>query len=280
MDKNGVWSTKHVRAENSSRSLGVNMPRIQMTDPFRGMHSILARGAVQQLILNQLEDGGSLHPVNGRDFGEECLDRFMSFSDDTLSLIASYGVNAEYAEDAVFEYSCMHLLVSARAEEADFMNTLAMSEFLSMEHEVLEPYESVVLCLPLKLYDKNIVQHTGADESTLADRTPYYRALVGTTIALENALNSPHDEDATDDYWEDGDDDSTPPILYCDIAPDQRNLPSSPVIEDQKIIDLVIRNLDRNDEINDFIKERRVTDPDVINEYLTAHPSAVANGSL
>jgi hypothetical protein len=268
----GDWT---ITGTHVSKPLPVN-------DSSKSAHEALAEAATHYMTDTLLSNGYYLSPVKGAAFGETCLARFLTFSEDTLVMIAQLGENAATEGEAIYEYDCLSMLVTAQAEEADFINLLAMSDFLA-DSEVFDGDDAIALTLPLKLYDKHIREVAGRALITLEERIPYYEALVGVTIALENAITSLREADSSDDDNEEAhedDENDTPTILYCEIAPDHSSISSSPVIGDQRISSLVIRNVDRADEINAFIKERFVLDSDVINEYLTTYPSAVANGSL
>ena len=284
MNKNGVWSTKYVRADHASSSGPAPFPQVKGSDQFKGLRETLAQASTHYLTSILLDNGYDFEPVNGTPFNDECYARFMTFSDDTLVMITQFGIDAVHAEDAVYEYDCMALLISAQAEEADFINVIAMGDFLA-ENDVFDADEAVSLTLPLKLYDRHINSSTGNTHVTLEERKPYYAALLGATIALEHALGQDFEtthssEDVEEDVDAYDDDDYVSAIFYHEIAPDQSGISSSPVIEDDRIIELVIRNVDRCDEINAFIKERRETDPVVLTEYLNAHPRPVASGAL
>lgn len=256
---------------------------LPVDDASKSARENLAKAATHYMTETLLSNGYYLLPVKGDKFNEACFNRLMTFSEDTLVMIAQLGENASTEGDAVYEYDCLSMLVTAQGEEADFINVLAMGDFLA-DSEVFDGDDAIALTLPLKLYDKHIREVTGRALETLEERMPYYEALISVTIALENAITSLREADSSDDDDDEeshaDDDDYDPPILYCEIAPDHTAISSSPVIGDQRISALAIRNVDRADEIKAFIKERFVLDPDVINEYLTAHPSAVANGSL
>jgi hypothetical protein len=276
-----IWPVKKVGTFVMPNS-GEVFPQVSPNEPAKGRIETLAQAATHYLTATLLDNGYYLAPVKGEKFGDACFAQFLTFSEDTLITISQLGVNAATEGDAVYEYDCLYMLVSAQAEEADFINVLAMGDFLA-DREVFDGDDAIALTLPLKLYDEHIREVTGRALTTLEERMPYYEALVGVTIALENAITSLREADSSDDDNEEAhedDEDYTPTILYCEIAPDQSSISSSPVIGDQRISALVIRNVDRADEINAFIKERFVLDSDVINEYLTTYPSAVANGSL
>jgi hypothetical protein len=257
---------------------GEVFPQVSTDDPPKGRIETLAQAATHYLTATLVDNAYYLAPVKGKKFGDACFEKLLTFSEDSLIMISELGANASTEGDAVFEYDCVSMLVAAQAEEADFINVLTMLDCLA-DHQVFDADEAISLTLPLNVYDKNIREVTGKALVALEERIPYYEAFIEVTTALEDALTKISEAEHPDDE-ESYEGDYAPTILYCEIAPNQSAIPNSPVIGDSRIIELVIRNVERGGDISRFISERCVVDPDVINAYLADHPSAIANGSL
>lgn len=202
-----------------------------------------------------------------------CLSGFDQLQDSTIEKIAEYGRQAQYDTDAVFQYSSIVILAGVQAEDIHYLHLMQMMDILAEDFEIEDPDDVVSLCLTLSVYDQHLDEKPGIP-ANIEDRTEYYRALLGVTIALEQVLDD--DEVAsrhrTISIDEDGDIvDGVPPVLYHNII----NGPfrDSPILDGTELLHLVIDNADRTDELMTFITDRKETFWDAMDAYLKNHVS-------
>jgi len=197
---------------------------------------------------------------------------FASLSHETLTAICSYG--RENGRDAVAEYlGVVELLNTGEARDEHYealANALNVpfGAYSSVEYVYSENTTSH--CPSLVEYNKIIdacAPSTAVDapvsENAYGARSPYHLALAMVTLSLLKADQlSSEDEDAS--------------VSLQELLP---KFPKSPVINDLKLVELVVRNINRAENIVRFIKERKVTSRELIEEYLT-QPSSVSSGII
>lgn len=270
-----IWPVKEVSLLSPHDADKV-FPQVPPAGSRRGRTETLAQAATHYITATLYENGFYLRPVNDEPFGDACFKKLLTFSEETLFLLIGLGVNSHTEGDAVYEYDCASMIISVQAEEADLINVLMMGTCLAANN-IFDSDEAIAWTLSLKLFDEQIKSIAGIPAMTAEQRLPYYEALFSATLALEDAIDTIHGDTDSEMFFEER---YAPTITYPAMAPAHSGITTSPVLSDDKLVELVLRNVERSGEITRFIRERQVIDAKVIEAYLNEHPSAIATGSL
>jgi hypothetical protein len=167
-------------------------------------------------------------------------------------------------------------LVQASGEEPQFVHLMGLLDVLSDEMEIIDTDEAVTRSLAMTVYDRHLDQRPEA----VGDRSEYYAMLVRATAALEDVWNEHAFELVVE--TEGGSIGLPPetPITYHEVLDTDTMRHYTPLIEDRAMLTLLLDNVDRGDEIVNFITERKTIDAGFIAEYLTGSHRSLAEGTL
>lgn len=232
---------------------------------------------VQELTGYVTDSLGHWHGEEDYDLYQElCPPAFQKLSDDTLELLAEFGRNN--GRDAVPEHLGVRALINANADEKYYLLYAIMQECIASDEE-LSPEDFIdtdliaPICVSFNLYEPYIDLYASDAPKSPLSRKDYYRALGGVVMALlerdKSALAYVQvltESEESKDY-------------VIDIG-EYKALEPSPVIKDEVLIETVIRNVHRADEIMNCIRNRGMSSAADIARHLKDHHRAVSGGVL
>jgi hypothetical protein len=209
-------------------------------------------------------------------YQELCPPAFKKLSRSTLELLAMFGRN--HGRDAVPEHLGVRALINSDADERYYIYYGLMQEIISSEEEMStkdfgESELVTPVCISFELYDPYIDLFASSVPKHPAARTEYYRAVGGVVISLLE-----QDKDALA-YVQVLTESEESKGYVIDIG-EYEALGPSPVIKDEVLIETVIRNVHRADEIMDCIRNRGMSSAEDIAGYLNDYHPAVSSGVL
>lgn len=273
VNKNGVPVIKHVLPAQAASTAGAALPS-PGTPPDSSVvdHEELAENAAMAVAGTLAGFGGDIDEY----VRQRCYDTLVTFSDETLRAINAYWQDADSFEDAVFPYECINVLVQAGGKEQQFVHLMALEDVLSDEMGILDTDEAVARSAAMTVYDRHLDERPEAS----GDRTEYYVMLAKATAVLEEVWDESDIEES-----DETDDEGNPlgpesPITYHEVLDTDTLRYSTPLIEDQAMLKLLLDNVDRGDEIVDFMTERSTFDASFVAAYLNNSHRSLAEGTI
>jgi hypothetical protein len=265
----GHLVTKHVKVGNDSSSASKKLPRPKVKDD-----TLQAVNEAVGYIMGSIGENIS-HEVRAK-VRRDCERTFSGFSIETLNAISEPARSDD--PDSIFVYNCLTALAeSPEAKERHVRHLLQMFGTLKDELGVDWTDDMVGLSLGLSFYDEYVLSiHPATQDLTTDERKPYYRALLAVTVEMQE-MERLNDVDRQRGL-RDGIPDEPPATNDVRVIAGDFNL--SPIIDDPDMTDIVLGNLERLDDILQFIKDRHTADPALLSSYLNNPHPALAEGVL